>query len=437
MNAFDAKLDFWIANDLNVIIEGGHGVGKTAVIEAAFKRAGLNLRYFSAATMDPWVDFIGVPKEKVHDDGTSSLELIRPLEFQDGSVDAIFFDEFNRAPPKIRNSVMEMLQKKSVNGKPIPKLRMIWAAINPSDDEETYDVEPIDPAQFDRFHIQTSMPSTPDRPYFIRLYGDHVGNRAVEWWHSLPEDVKHLVSPRRLDYAVDIFQKGGDLRDVLARETRPLTLKQRIERITSSSSHSDRWLTDPELYMSEVSNRSKDNPIDVVEAFTELRDISMETATAYVSLLAAPKINELAADNRTVGIVLRAIRDKRGSRQLMTAISRTAVNYTHATEDAENRLQNIKATDQELYAAAAACTNKAISIQHDVWKRLCIIAESRMDQTLLEYDDCMMLFILLADSGESDNQKTAGAIIRYVEHEHHASFIDFVRLRPPYACKVF
>jgi hypothetical protein len=240
-----------------------------------------------------------------------------------------------------------------------------------------------------------------------------------------------------LDYAVDIFQKGGDLRDVLARETRPLTLKQRIERIASSSSHSERWLTDPELYMSEVGNRTKDNPIDVVEAFTELRDISMETATTYVSQLAAPKINDLAADNRTVGIVLRAIRDKPGSRQLMTAISRTAVNHTHALEDAENRLRNIKATDSELYAAAASGTNKGISIQSDVWKRLCIIAEKRMDETLLEYDDCMMLFILLADSGVLENQKTGGLIIRYVEHTHPASFIDFVRLRPPYACKVF
>lgn len=60
----DKKLDFYMEHNLNVLLCGRHGVGKTAMIQAAAERHGLKWKYFSAATMDPWVDFVGVPKEK-------------------------------------------------------------------------------------------------------------------------------------------------------------------------------------------------------------------------------------------------------------------------------------------------------------------------------------------------------------------------------------
>ena len=78
----DEKLDFWIKNNVNVLMTGRHGVGKTAVILQAFERAHLRYKYFSAATLDPWVDLVGVPKEVKNEDGTSYLDLVRPKEFQ-------------------------------------------------------------------------------------------------------------------------------------------------------------------------------------------------------------------------------------------------------------------------------------------------------------------------------------------------------------------
>ena len=41
------------------------------------------------------------------------------------------FDELNRAKPKVRNAVMELIQFRSINGIKFNNLRMIWAAINP------------------------------------------------------------------------------------------------------------------------------------------------------------------------------------------------------------------------------------------------------------------------------------------------------------------
>lgn len=210
----DAKLDFWIKNGLNVLFSGRHGVGKTATIVQAFDRAGLKWRYFSAATMDPWVDFIGVPRPSKNSTGAEYIELVRPKEFAEDDVEAIFFDEFNRSHKKVRNAVMELIQFRSINGKKFKNLKIIWAAINP-DDDETYDVEKIDPAQLDRFHVHVAVDYKCSMEYFTEKYGAAIASAAISWWNELPPEIKDQVSPRRLDYALDLHKSDGDLRDVL------------------------------------------------------------------------------------------------------------------------------------------------------------------------------------------------------------------------------
>jgi len=147
-------LEFALQNNLNVLLVGKHGVGKTSTVLDVFEKNKINYLYFSAPTMDPWVDFVGVPKEKQDDNGKSYLDLVRPKAFQDDSVEAIFLDEYNRSPKKVRNAVMELIQFKSINGKKFNNLKVIWAAVNPSEEDDTnYDIEEIDPAQLDRFEI--------------------------------------------------------------------------------------------------------------------------------------------------------------------------------------------------------------------------------------------------------------------------------------------
>ena len=212
----DANLSFWIKNQYNVLFRGKHGVGKTATILNAFATHGLKFQYFSASTMDPWVDFIGVPKEKTDENGNSYLDLVRPKHFQEDQVEAIFLDEFNRSSKKVRNAVMELIQFKSINGKKFNNLKIIWAAINPEDDEEgKYDVEALDPAQLDRFHVCVDVPYVPSAAYFREKYGQTTADVAITWWKELDKAQKNLVSPRRLDYAIDMHTKGGDIKFVL------------------------------------------------------------------------------------------------------------------------------------------------------------------------------------------------------------------------------
>lgn len=262
----EEKLDFWFKHGFNVCFVGQHGVGKTAMVKSCFERGGLKqgdtYLYFSGSTLDPWVDFVGVPKEKTVDkipeqfvilreiaainydlaveyvignmklkpdsaklvvdhalgrkEGMTYLELIRPEAFCKDAVVAIFVDEYNRSPKKVRNAVMELIQFKSINGKRFPSLRTVWTAINPADDEQNnYDVEELDPAQMDRFVVSVRVPYKPNEQWFRTRYGDRVGQTAVQWWADLSTDEQKLVSPRRLEYALNMWEVKGDIRDVL------------------------------------------------------------------------------------------------------------------------------------------------------------------------------------------------------------------------------
>ena len=262
MSVLTTKLDFWVKHNKNVLFIGKHGVGKTAMVKDTFDRHGLNWRYFSASTMDPWVDFIGVPREKTEnkvpeqfeiikelgnldpvlayewvqsnwklgedsakrvvdhamkrEQGLTYLDLVRPQTFAAGEVEALFFDEYNRSPKKVRNAVMELIQFKSINGMKFPNLRIVWAAINPDDDEtEEYDVEKLDPAQADRYHVTVEVPYRPNAEWFRATYGQRIGDASIQWWEEMSEEEKNRISPRRLQYALDTYRQRGDMRDML------------------------------------------------------------------------------------------------------------------------------------------------------------------------------------------------------------------------------
>lgn len=193
---------------------GLHGVGKTARIMQTAEKCGVELVYFSGGTMDVFVDFIGLPKI-IEGAGGPEVLLVRPSVWRDtGKPKLVFIDEFNRAPKKLQNAVFELIQFGSINGLKVPGLQCVWVAVNPSDNEN-YHVEALDAAAVDRFHVQVEVPYEVDGEYFVNKYGEAAAISATTWWDKLNEKQKLLCSPRRLDYSLDIFNKGGDLRHVL------------------------------------------------------------------------------------------------------------------------------------------------------------------------------------------------------------------------------
>jgi hypothetical protein len=223
-------LDDWIRTSQNVLLVGAHGIGKTEQVLAAMKRNGIKYAYFSASTMDPFVDFVGVPRV-VEDTSGRWLDFVRPKIFANNDIQVIIVDEFNRAPKKVRNALMEAIQFKSINGVPMPNLKMIWAMVNPHDDEDTYDVDRLDPAQEDRFQIKVVLPNGPSLKYFKDNYGV-LGEIAHRWWNKIDEKLRKrgIVSPRRLEYTLQAYQAGLDIDYVLPKEVNVKDLKTELNK---------------------------------------------------------------------------------------------------------------------------------------------------------------------------------------------------------------
>lgn len=219
-----AKLDFWYTNKANVLLEGKHGVGKTNLVTATVEKHGLELGetwlYFSCATLDPWVDLVGIPTKTVGEDGVTYLDLVRPKAFAYDQVQFIFLDELNRAPKKVMNALMELLQFKSINGKKFKNLKMVWAAINPAatgSNDTNYHVEELDPAVLTRFQVRYSIPYQLSEDFFVKKHSKETFSRLEPWWNSLPAKIKDEFPPRSVHYALQMMKIGGDVADCLPR----------------------------------------------------------------------------------------------------------------------------------------------------------------------------------------------------------------------------
>lgn len=249
----------YMESELNVLLSGSHGVGKTMMIMQAAKEAAVELKYYSAATLDPWADLVGIPVP-VGDDDNKHLKFIRPKDVENAEI--VFFDELNRSHPKVQNAVLEMIQFHSINGVKLPKLKMVWAAINPAGSK--YKVDELDPALLDRFHIHQDVKPNPSKEYFTKdeAFSEEEAEALVGWWHNLPKDQKILVSPRRLEYFGILIKEGIHPRNGL-----PLNLGVNVPVADLmnrfNKRHNEAWNIDQiiaaktELFQMHISDQSK------------------------------------------------------------------------------------------------------------------------------------------------------------------------------------
>lgn len=212
MSEVDRKLRDWAQHNKNVLLIGRPGCGKTSKSLNVFKELGLKCAYKSGPTLDPWVDFAGMPEKFTDENGQRYTDLVTPRIFHEG-FDVLFIDEFNRAHHRVIDACMEMIQFQSINGRPVPGLKMVWGAINPPDADNH--IAPLDPAVIDRFHVHYTMPDELDALYFAKKFGEKQAAKAGRWYNNLSNETRRLVSPRRVEYALSWFNEGGDLTDIL------------------------------------------------------------------------------------------------------------------------------------------------------------------------------------------------------------------------------
>lgn len=279
MLAWTKNLQLYLNNKLNVLLCGHGGVGKTMVIKNMFnKQFGNEWLYIAGATADPFIDLIGIPKPiKDTESGQEVIEFIKPKKLQLNKVRGIFCDEYNRAPKRVMNALMEIIQFKTLNGEPVPNLEVIWCAINP--DDEDYNIEEkLDRSQKDRFHIWVDVPYMIDTEYFNNTFGSDITDGVKEWWNGLPDNVRKLVSPRRLEYAIQVFNINGDLREVLPPST---NISQLTDNLINGSMKSQliKLMKDKE---SVVAQKLKDNPNLMTAISNKLDDAKFSTKFAHL-----------------------------------------------------------------------------------------------------------------------------------------------------------
>jgi len=184
-----------IEEGFNVMLIGRHGCGKTESVRQLAEDKGFTLKSYSCATLDPFTDLVGVPVPKVDKDGKDYLKMIRPVDIDEA--DVVFFDELNRSRPEVQDAVLEIINNRTINGEPLPKLKACWAAINPPNGE--YNVDDLDPALMDRFDLYIEMPPLPSVAYMQQRVPKPVALALKRWWDEHDKSKrKTYISPRRL-----------------------------------------------------------------------------------------------------------------------------------------------------------------------------------------------------------------------------------------------
>lgn len=261
--------------EMNVLLEGTHGTGKTSLICQVADEMGLQLKYFSTATLDPFVDLVGLPVPKTDEKGRPSIVYHRQTEISDAEL--LFFDELNRAQPKTLNAVLEIIQFRTINGEPLPKLKAVFAACNPVSKE--YNVVELDAALLDRFHMHITVEPGPDAAWFRKQLGRDLGNALCDWYDTdLDPGQQAMVSPRRLEYIGKLISGGIDPARV-TQDKGKLPFRQLQQRVKASNPgiETKDIVDNPSLYARKVAEEMS-TAIRVAHLITRMRPAQMATA---------------------------------------------------------------------------------------------------------------------------------------------------------------
>ncbi len=205
------NLKGYIAAELNVIITGVHGVGKTAKLKEACDQLGYSVKYYSTATLDSFTELTGIPVPNIPE---KTVEYYRPKDIENAEV--IFFDEINRGDDRTLNTILEIILEHSINGVELPRLKAVVAAMNPV--TEGYTTDELDKALMDRFDVYLQADPEIELGYFVNKFGDRLGKAAASFWTEYHENFTKsqknsssanrtpYLSPRRMDKITSAFR---------------------------------------------------------------------------------------------------------------------------------------------------------------------------------------------------------------------------------------
>lgn len=178
-----AQLKFILENtpaELNIMLVGKHGIGKSRILEDFFAAKGEKVVTLFLGQMSDPGDLIGLPHL---DEATGRTEFMLPYWFPtDGKPVVLFLDELNRARPEVLQTVMDLTLNRKLAGKSLPEGSRIISAVNGGNE---YQLTDLDPALVSRFNIYEFAPSVEDWLAWAREAG--LDARIISFIDDNPE----------------------------------------------------------------------------------------------------------------------------------------------------------------------------------------------------------------------------------------------------------
>jgi hypothetical protein len=143
-----------IATKQNILLLGSHGTGKTSIGKFLSVAAGIDEKEFMKYAMDKenLLSMVGCPNPEKLREGKLDYATHERSVFR---AKAMLMDEITRSPKDTQNMVLEILEEKTVFGKPL-KYKFCIASAN----NETYKgAMKLDAALLDRFVVVLPVPS--------------------------------------------------------------------------------------------------------------------------------------------------------------------------------------------------------------------------------------------------------------------------------------
>jgi hypothetical protein len=214
--AGEAVISFVIANyqaDQPSLLEGGHGIGKSALIEQAARRLGIEYVTLDLSLLDA-VDLTGMPyigkDRRTHHAPPTRLPV-------DGK-GLLLLEELNRAPELTRAPCLQLCTARQLNDYVLPPGWNPVAAINPRRDGHATD--DLDPALLSRF---SRVRVVPDRSRWVEWAHGAAIHPAVSSFVDLSPDVfaNRDPNPRSWAYVSNILKtweqgRQGELHPLVA-----------------------------------------------------------------------------------------------------------------------------------------------------------------------------------------------------------------------------
>lgn len=205
----DRVVEFALAHNQNVYIQGRPGIGKTSRIKALLKAKGITYHYDSAAVLQP--EDLSVPFPA--SDG-STLRIVPQAKFSEPNEWVWIVDEIARGSRRTQNAIMEPIQERTIGGQKT-KLKCTIALNNPREVAGfKLDVGKNDLAQASRFalSIEIDAQDIPSAAYLRDMYGEEIATPFVEWWEDDLDDIgRVLCTPRAIERMISLYEAGNDL----------------------------------------------------------------------------------------------------------------------------------------------------------------------------------------------------------------------------------